>query len=212
MNMRFCLLLIGMLLLSYEAWAQDDSTWVTWSAGMDLRDGVYANMQDFRSNRPAVPIEDLQDQQGRPVVDIRTSLGRLTFQPDTGARQTIDPKRIWGFCQNDVVYVRAGDGFYRIGLMGSLSHLVYEQSYRDWDPYMYGYGTTMRTILQQQLIDVAAGTIQPFDAAGMEEALASDPVLLEEFMSFSKKQRNSPELLFRFLRSYNQLHPLRFPR
>jgi hypothetical protein len=37
-------------------------------------------------------------------------------------------------------------------------------------------------------------------------------VLLEEFMSFSKKQRNSPELLFRFLRSYNEIHPLRFPK
>lgn len=204
--------LFGLLLWACPGMAQEDTVWVSYAPGMDLRDGIYANMQAFRSNRPTVQLEDLRDQQGRPVVDIRSALGRLTYQPDTGVRQAIDPQRIWGFCQNDVVYVRAGDGFYRIGLMGGLSHLVYEQSYRDWDPFMYGYGTTTRTILQQQLINVSAGTMQPFDAAGMEQALAGDPVLLEEFMSFSKKQRNSPELLFRFLRSYNEIHPLRFPK
>jgi hypothetical protein len=205
----------GLILLcafALRAMAQGDTTWVVYQAGMDLRDGLYADVSALRYNTPTVPIDRLRDDQGARVGDIRTRIGNLFWQPDTGGRQAIDLDRIWGFCQNDVVYVRAGDGFYRIGLMGSLSHLVYQQSYRDWDPFLYGYGTVTRTVMEQQLIDMATGAMLPFNASGVERALRNDPVLHEEFMALPAKQRNSAEAQFRFLRLYNQLHPLRFPQ
>jgi hypothetical protein len=111
-----------------------------------------------------------------------------------------------------VVYIAAGNGFYRLGITGSLSHMLYEMSYRDWDPYMYPYGGVTRTILMQQMLDMDTGEFLPFNAAGMDRALQSDPVLLEEFRALPKKQRNKDEVLFRFLRMYNERHPLRFPR
>jgi hypothetical protein len=42
-------------------------------------------------------------------------------------------------------------------------------------------------------------------------ALRHDPILLEEFQALPKKQRNSTEALFRFLRLYNERNPLLFP-
>ena len=181
--------------------------------GMDLREGIYADFRSFRENMPTVPLAKLKDQQGNAVTDVRQASGKLSWQPDSGARQAVDLRTIWGFCQNDVVYIGTNNGFYRIGLMGSLSHLVVEQTYRDWDPYLYGnMGGVTRTVLVQQLLDMETGSFLPFNAGGMDEALLHDRVLSEEFRALPKKQRNKEEALFRFLRLYNDRHPLSFPQ
>lgn len=181
--------------------------------GRDLRDGIYADFQAFQNNRPTVPLDQLRDAQGLPVADLRRVSGKLQWKPDSGAQQTIDLRDIWGFCQNDVVYIGTREGFYRIGLMGALCHLVVERTYRDWDPYLYGYpmGGVTRTVLVQQLLDMRTGHYLPFNASGMDTALLHDPVLSEEFRGLPRKQRNSTEALFRFLRMYNDRHPLSFP-
>lgn len=204
-------LAIGLVLVSLTVRAQQDTAWVAYHGGMDLREGIYTDFRAFRLNHPSIPQERLRDDQGLPVSDLRRVLSKLYYQPDSGARQPVRMERIWGFCHNDVVYVAAGNGFYRIGLMGSLAHMVYEVNYRDWDPYLYGYGTVTRTMLVQQLVDMETGAMLPFLAAGMDRALDHDPVLQEEFRGLSKKQRNSDEALFRFLRLYNERHPLLFP-
>lgn len=213
---RSFLILVAVLLITESSKAQSDSIpdqteWETYYGGFDLHDGVYANFNAFRNNRPTVPIEKLRDE-GGPVTDIRRVVSKLVWQPDTGAEQTIRKEKLWGFCQNDAVYIAAGNGFYRIGLMGSLSHMIYEVTYRDWDPYMYGPGTINRTVLVQQMLNMETGEFLSFNASGMDRALEGDIVLLEEFRSLSKKQRNSDEAVFRFLRLYNERHPLRFPK
>lgn len=191
--------------------AQMDTIWVPYHGGMDLREGVYLDFRAFRLNTPSVPLARLRDDQGQTVNDLRSVLSKLQYQTDSGAVRKLRMDRIWGFCHNDAVYVAAGNGFYRIGLMGSLAHMVYEQNYRDWDPYLYGYGTVTRTVLVQQLIDMETGRVLPFNAAGMDAALVHDPVLQEEFRNLPKKQRNSNEALFRFLRLYNERHLLLLP-
>lgn len=181
--------------------------------GTDLREGVYMDFAAFRQNRPTVPLEQLRDAQGNAVTDLRRVSGKLQWQPDSGAQQTVDLRNIWGFCQNDVVYIGTREGFYRIGLLGELSHVVVEQTYRDWDPYLYGYpmGGVTRTVLVHQLLDMKTGRYLPFNASGMDAALLHDPVLSEEFRSLPKKQRNRDETLFRFLRMYNDRNALVFP-
>lgn len=201
----------GIVMLVAGAIKAQEST--DYFAGMDLRDGLYMDFQAFRNNAPDVPLDRVRDAQGLSVIDLRRVSGKLFWQPDTGAQQPIDIRSVWGFCQNDVVYIGTTNGFYRIGLMGSLSHLVVEQTYRDWDPYMYGYpmGGVTRTVLVQQLLDMRTGRYLPFNASGMDEALQHDRVLSEEFRALPKKQRNSTEALFRFLRLYNDRNPLTFP-
>jgi hypothetical protein len=204
-------LALAALLLHAAAFAQDDTLQVPWRAGMDLRPCAYADFRSFRADRPTCPLECLRDDQGLAIADLRTHLSRLYCTTDSG-RVRVDAQRLWGFCQNGVVYVAAGNGFYRIGLMGTLAHMVYEQSYRTWDPYFYGAAPVYTTVMQQQVIDMDSGRALPFTAAGMDAALAADPLLLEEFRSLPKRQRNQEGVLFRFLRLYNERHPLLFPR
>ena len=192
--------------------AQEDTVWVVHGGGFTLHDGVYAEFQAFRYNSPTLSIAELTDDQGIPIRDIRRVVSKLYWQPpEGGERRVIRKDQLWGFCQNGVVYISAGNGFYRIGLMGSLAHMAYEMSYRDWDPYMYPQGGVTRTVILQQLIDMNTGEFIPFNAGGMDRALAHDAVLQEEFRSLPGKQRNSDEVLFRFLRMYNERNPLFFP-
>lgn len=204
---RFLLLLLpGLLVQSIQA---QDAVF----AEQELRDGLYSDHRAFRSNRPTMPLHQLRDAQGQHVTDVRRATNSLLWRPDTGETRTVDLRKVWGFCQNGVVYIGTRDGFYRIGLMGTLSHLVVEQSYRDWDPYLYGsgMGATTRTVLVQMLLDVETGALLPFNASGLDQVLVRDAVLSEEFRSLPKKRRNGPEALFRFLHLYNDRHPLIFP-
>ena len=204
-------LLCSLLLLAARSTAQADTMWVPYHGGMDLREGIYRDFHEFRLNAPSIPQARLRDDQGLPVRDIRQVVSKLWYQPDSGAVQVIRMDRIWGFCHNDAVYVQAGNGFYRIGLMGSIAHMVYEQNYRDWDPYLYGYGTVTRTVLLHQIICMETGAVLPFNASGLHTAMELDHGLQEEFAALPKKKRNSDEALFRFLRLYNERHPLLFP-
>lgn len=206
------LLLACLLSAPLSMHAQMDTVWLPYHGGMDLREGVYLDFRAFRLNAPSVPLARLRDDQGQPVSDVRGVLSKLHYQTDSGTVRKLRMDRIWGFCHNDAVYVSAGNGFYRIGLMGTLSHMVFEQNYRDWDPYLYGYGTVTRTVLVQQLIDMETGRVLPFNAAGMDAALMNDPVLQEEFRNLPKKQRNGNEALFRFLRLSNERRPLLLPQ
>lgn len=190
---------------------QEDTMWVAYRGGMDLREGIYRDFRSFRLNTPSIPLARLRDDQGLPVRDIRQVLSKLWYQPDSGGVQALRMDRIWGFCQNDVVFVQAGNGFYRIGLMGSIAHMLYEVNYQDWDPYLYGYGTVTRTALVQQIISMETGAVLPFNASGIHAAMQLDPTLQEEFLLVPKKKRNGDEALFRFLRMYNERHPLLFP-
>jgi len=209
----FHMLLLALFgaLLSCQATAQQDTMWVPYQVGMAMREGVYFDSRAFRLNSPSVPMERITDDQGLAVSDLRGVLSRLRYLTDSGSVESLRMNRIWGFSQRGVVYVAAGNGFYRIGQMGSLAHMVYEQSYRDWDPWMYGPGTVNRTVLVQQVIDMETGQALPFTAAGMRLALQHDPVLMAEFDALPKKARNSDEVLFRFLRMHNERHPLLFP-
>lgn len=205
MPMRALLLLT---LLATGAVRGQDS--VRYSANYVFHDGIYLDFHDFRGNRPAIPKEALTTQQGQRVAELRTAGNRLYYPDSTGERVRIDLDRSWGFCDQGVVYIRAGNGFPRIGLMGSLAHLVYDATYRNFDPYMYGGGTNY-TVEEQRFLDMLTGAFLPVNAAGIYPVLSRDALLKEEFDSLPKRQQKRPETVFLFMRRYNDRHPLYFP-
>lgn len=202
-----------LLALSTQAHAQGDSTLVRYQGGFDFREGVYFGFEDFRKNQPAVAMKDLLTDQGQHVADLRQSNGKLVYLDSTGAKQHIDMDRVWGFCNKDVVYVRAGDGFNRIGMMGSIAHLMFDATYRNWGSYYdYGYGGNVYTVQEQRLLDMETGAFLPVSSGGIYSVIQRDSILREEFDALPKKERKGDEVVFRFMRLYNDRHPLYFPR
>ncbi|MBP8823664.1 MAG: hypothetical protein KBH07_08475 [Flavobacteriales bacterium] len=201
-------LIVLAVLLGGTAHAQDS---VRYTGGYSFLDGVYLDFQAFRNNAPSIPKAALTTAQGQPVGDLRNTSGKL-YRPDSsGQRVKLDLGGTWGFCNGGVVYVRAGNGFSRIGLMGSLAHLVYDATYRSFDPYMVN-GATTYTVEEQRFLDMATGAFLPVSAAGILPVLARDPILKEAFEALSRKQRKHEETVFLFMRRYNDRHPLYFPK
>jgi hypothetical protein len=191
--------------------AQEVRDSVRYSGGFEFRDGIYLDFRSFRNNAPTIPFAALTTAQGQRVTDLRSTNGKLFHTDSTGQSVRLDLDRSWGFCDKGVVYVRAGNGFSRIGLMGSLAHLVFDATYRNFDPYMMG-GSTTYTVEEQRFLDMATGAFLPVNASGIHNAIARDAVLKEEFDALSKKERKRPETIFLFMRRYNDRHPLYFPK
>lgn len=206
--MRVLPLLIGLLVPVFLA-AQPDSTWVRYQPGYAFKDGLYRDFQAFRNNAPSVPKSHLRTVQGQPVTDLRSTNGKLVVPDSTGEGKRIDLYDIWGFCDDGVVYVRAGNGFSRIGLMGSIAHLTFDATYRNMDPYNY-YGTASYTVEEQRFLDMATGAFLPITSGGLYEVIQRDDVLKEEFEAIPRKKCKN-EVLFLFMRRYNDRHPLYFP-
>lgn len=201
-------LLFCCLCLANMAFAQDS---VRYNGGYVFKDGIYLNFHAFRTNAPSIPMAAITDADGRRITDLRSAGGKLYGPDSTGTRIRVNMDGIWGFCDRGVVYVRAGDGYSRIGLMGSLAHLVYDATYRNFDPYMMG-GGTVYTVQEQRFLDMATGSFLPVAPAGLYAVISRDGVLKEEFDALPKKQRRKDETLFLFMRRYNDRHPLYFPK
>lgn len=188
-----------------------DTTLVRYQGGFAFHEGLYFDFSDFRNNRPSVPKSALTTDQGQRVSDLRGTNGKVFYPDSTGERKRLDLDRLWGFCDNGVIYVRAGNGFSRIGLMGSISHLTFDATYRDWGTYGM-YGSTTYTVEEQRFLDMGTGAFLPVTAGGIYPVIARDEVLKEEFDALAKKVRNRTETVFLFMRRYNERHPLYFPK
>ncbi|MBS1580933.1 MAG: hypothetical protein JST66_01910 [Bacteroidetes bacterium] len=188
-----------------------DSTLTRYQPGFPFREGLYFTFAAFRDNAPTVPKDRLTTDQGQRITDLRTTNGKVFYPDSTGERKRLDLDRLWGFCDNGVVYVRAGNGFSRIGLMGSISHLTFDATYRDWGGYGM-YGSTTYTVEEQRFLDMDSGAFLPVTAGGIYPVIARDAVLKEAFDALPKKERNKQGTAFLFMRRYNDRHPLYFPR
>lgn len=209
--MKWLVLLLSFFTL--RAYAQEDSTLIRYQGGFDFREGIYFTFDQFRNNRPAVALKDLLTDQGQHVADLKQSNGKLMYVDSSGAKKRIDMDRVWGFCNKDVVYVRAGDGFNRIGMMGSIAHVMFDATYHNWGGYYgYGYGGSTYTVEEQRLLDMGSGAFLPVSAAGIYAVIQQDAILRDEFDALPKKEKKSDEVVFRFMRRYNDRHPLYFPR
>ena len=128
MRLSITLLVSACWLLS-PAHAQEQRDSVRYSGGFVFHDGIYLDFQAFRNNAPSVPMAALTTAQDQRVTDLASTNGKLFYTDSAGQSTRLDLDRTWGFCDKGIVYVRAGNDFSRIGLMGTLAHLVFDATY-----------------------------------------------------------------------------------
>lgn len=204
-------MLVSACWLLSPAHAQEQRDSVRYSGGFVFHDGIYLDFQAFRNNAPSVPMAALTTAQDQRVTDLASTNGKLFYPDSLGQSTRLDLDRTWGFCDKGIVYVRAGNDFSRIGLMGTLAHLVFDATYHNFDPYMYNGGSTY-TVEEQRFLNMETGAFLTVTAGGIYQAISRDAILKEDFDALSRKQRNKPETVFLFMRRYNDRHPLYFPR
>lgn len=182
-----------------------------------FRPGLYLTFSDFKNNKPIPPSRiQFKSHQGdkdfmRMVVDQST----IVFLDSTGKEWEVKSREIWGYSSNGSVFVSHGTDFNRINVIGSLSHFVATIPVRVGmnDPFYYNdpfqSGQQYTYVSSQYVMDFETGKILEFNSENMEALLKRDEALFKEFTALKKKQKR--DMIFVYLRKFNEKYPIYFP-
>lgn len=190
--------------------AQQDSTLFP----AEVKDGIYLTYADFRRNN-AITKEQIvsdMDKEHLEFIGKQMNLDLVTFKQG-GQVLTSDPKKIWGFFQNKTLYVNFKEEFYRVPVFGSICYLIATVTVNSgfYDP-MFGYGTTGNRTkeIREFIMNFYDGNVVEFSMDRAEELLARDAALYKEFKGLGRRKQK--EQVYRYIRKYNDAHPVFFLR
>jgi hypothetical protein len=205
----------------FELSAQKDS--IQYTLDFKFEEGIYINYLDFRMNRPISKAllvskenKDQLDFIGKTIENsefIIFSFGGKDFKVKTDS--------IWGFSQNNSVYINYDKKMFRIPVFGNISQLIVTEEisnqYRGTtsSAFYYNYGMTIGGSptnvreMKQMMLDFYTGKLIEFELENVEEILKRDQKIHQEFMSLSRNKRR--QKMSSFLRNFNLVHPIYFP-
>jgi hypothetical protein len=222
-NIFFLLLVIA----AKQSHAQTDS--VSFTNDLILKEGIYYNYTDFRKNNP-VPKETIVSNDDKTQLDFISktlnALKEITVAYE-GQSEKIEVKKLWGFCQNNTIYINYEGKFYRIPVFGNISNFlgtVEVYNYNNGGMYGgmgvgmgMGYGGGMmgssmpmkQRETRQFIFDFYSGDIMDYTLNNVEILISRDMKMYEEFMKLRKHKRK--EMMMLYIRKYNSAHPISFP-
>jgi hypothetical protein len=215
--MRFTLLLFIITVLFPKSYKAQDS--VAYSKDFRLYEGLYLGYQDFRYNWP-IPKEKIITNINKDQLDFYSKLIEeefIEYKERDGSVIRIESQKVWGYCQNNIIFINQDRNFFRIPVFGAISNFIgtvevvgYSPGY---DPFMNAPigNTSIKTReIRQFLFDFYSGEITPFSIDQVEIYLKRDDDLYKEFIALSKKKKK--EMIIKYIRLYNEKHPVYFPK
>ncbi len=214
--MRVLLFLMMMCCSLAKVVAQDS---VAYSRDFRLYEGLYLGYQDFRYNWP-IPKEKIITKINKDQLDFYTKLIEgefVEYYERDGSVSKVRSEKVWGYCQNNNIFINQNKKFFRIPVFGAISNFIgtvevinYSPGY---DPFMNAPigSTQMKTLeIRQYLFDFYTGDITPFSTEQLEEYLKRDEAVYKEYMALSRKKKK--ELATKYIRMYNEKHLVYFPK
>ncbi|HLN21460.1 MAG TPA: hypothetical protein VK213_10250 [Bacteroidales bacterium] len=232
------MVLTGQVIPSGE---EESKTIVKYTPDFRFKDGIYLNFDQVKENNPIPKAKLLTsvDYNDREFYKKVLENEKIYFYDNMGIRQEVTKADLWGYSRNGVLYVQIQENFNRITFVGNISHFVadivtYDSRYYDpygyggyYDPYYYyspynyynPYGSyyspyrhsnTSREELKQYIIDFENGKVMEFDMQNTELLLMKDAQLYEEWVSLPRRKRK--EMMFVYIRKYNEKNPLYLPQ
>lgn len=203
--------LLFILMCGFNGFAQQDS--VAFTVDSVMSDGVYVSYADFRMNNPVTKeqVNSNQDKGQLNFLEKTLQAEKFSYQK-SDVLHTTESKKVWGFFQNNTLYVNYEGEFYRVPVFGSVSYLVATVLVRNsgfYDPrFGYSMGATYTREVREFVIDFYNGIVTELTMERAELLLSRDKALYDEFMKLSRHKRK--EQLYRFIRRYNEMHPVYF--
>lgn len=193
--------------------AQSDS--IVYSRDYEFSEGFFLAMGQFKNNDPILKSSIIS---GIPKdqLDFMKQLveqKNIVFTDSKGVEQKIETLTIWGYCQNRSVYINFNKQFNKLIVIGTLCHFtaMVATSVGFRDPMGYGTGLN-NTVdeLRQYVFDTQTNNVFDFNVKNMEMLLKNDTVLYDQFMALKKREK--PDVIFVYLRKFNEKHPLYLPQ
>ena len=209
----FCILIS---VFHFKVKGQDS---IPFTKDLILYEGLYLNYQEFRVNWP-IPKEKIITTINKDQLDFYSKLIEedfIEYKERDGTITKIRSNRVWGYCQNNTIFINLDKNFFRIPIFGAISNFlgtvevpVISQGY---DPFMNApmNSTQSRTReIRQFLLEFYSGEVFPFSLEKTEELLKRDDAIYKEYMTLSKKKRK--EFATKYIRMYNEKHVVYFPK
>lgn len=208
--MKRAFVLVFLFSLSLFVKGQGDSLAFPINSRMD--DGIYLSYQDFRYNKP-LKKSDIESQEDKSQLEF---MSKVLFQEKFKAMRNgnsivVESKKVWGYFQNNTLYINYQDEFYRVPVFGSICYLVANVTVVNPGFYDPRFGTSMGTSskeLREFMMDFYEGIPQEFLMTKVEMLIARDPVLFEEYKKLGRRKQK--EQIYRYIRKYNEAHPVYF--
>lgn len=191
--------------------AQTDSA--AYNSAFRFEDGIYLNFESFRHNKP-VPKSAIVSNYSRAEINFlrkAVSAKTISYKDSSGFIHELNPGQLWGFCENNSIYIRMNGDFNKIVVMGSICHFTaMYTTYLSGGPTNPGGVTTGAPVesVQQYVLDMQTGIVYDFVLPHMEDIFKRDEALYKEFMAMKKGKRK--KMMFFYLRKYNEKYPLYF--
>lgn len=214
--MRFRLFLFLFFLLFNGLIKAQDS--IAFTKDFRLYEGLYLGYQDFRYNWP-IPKEKIITKINKDQLDFFSKLTEeeiIEFTDRDGSIAKVKTQNIWGYCQNNIIFINRENNFFRIPVFGAISNFIgtvevvnYSPGY---DPFMnapLNSSASKSREIRQYLFDFYSGEIVQFNIEKLEEFLKRDELIYKEFSVLSKKKKR--ELATKYIRMYNEKHLVYFP-
>jgi hypothetical protein len=198
---------------------------VAYSRDYEFKEGVYITASQFENNAP-VPRLAIVSNVPQNRVDF---IGEVMKQKDLiyidslGKEQRIGIDNVWGYSQNRIIYIYHNKKFVRMNTIGTFCQYTGSVTTTVSNPYpmypafgnsMYmgypGYGgTSTFEELRQFIFNTKTNQVLEFNPQVMEQLLMDDEELYKEFTQLKRKKKS--EMMFVYLRRYNEKHPLLLP-
>lgn len=210
------LLIISMISACFRLFSQSDS--VAYSKDFVLYEGLYLSYTDMRHNWP-IPKEKIISDINKDQLEFYTKIiegDKIEYIERDGNKATIQAEKVWGFCQNNVIYINSNKSFFRIPVFGAICFFLASVDVTIYSP---GYNvfingpvntTSNAKEIRDYLMDFYTGKRVDYTLDNLEEMLKKDEAIHKEFMALPRKKRK--DLATRFIRKYNEKHPVYFPK
>ena len=196
--------------------AQDS---VMYSKEFRLYEGIYINYEDLRFNWP-IDKEKIITNLPKEQLDFFSKLvesDMIEYKERDGSVIKIKTEKIWGYCQNNVIFINQENSFFRIPVFGAISSFIGAVAVINhspgFDPFMNTpSNSTAHSIKEFRpfLFDFYSGDITEFSLEKLEEYLSRDISLVSEFKQLRKKKKK--EYAAKYIRLFNEKHPVFFPK
>ena len=198
-----------------------DSTLVAYTREYEFKEGIFITQDAFLKNNPLNKADIITDIP-KEKIDFWAALIKektISYIDATGSKQEIEPNSVWGYCQNRVVHIYYNKQFARTNVIGSLCQFAatvtttvtyYNPMFPGYPTMGGGYSTTNVQEMHQFVYNTKNGQVLELTPKNLEIFLQDDDELYKEYIALKRKKRN--DLVFFYLRKYNERHPLYLPK
>jgi hypothetical protein len=205
--------------------AQDNTdSLVKYSPDFKFKEGLYLSFDQVKNNDPLpksriIATIDYDD----PDFFDRILEGKAIYYYDNvGNKNELKTSGIWGYSRNGFIYIKMNNSFYRITLIGAVSHFIasettYTTNYNSpyyynsyMDPYRTYPSSYPTTEMRQYVLDFKTGRVMDYSETALDVIFMQDPEIHDEYVSMNNKKRK--QMKFYYMRKYNTNNPLYFPK